>query len=313
MADGGRRWLKYFGFGCLGCLGLIVVCGAFFIWLGWSRAKTEQPEERVLTHEAPAQPPAPQAPPARPTTETVEAEPTKKPGKLVLDLSEGEFHITPGHAGDPIRVQATYDKKSYALEESSETAADGTWVYRVEFRRTGSPAWVVDIVQRIFSKSRPVVRVSIPPGVPLALEAAIRRGGGDADLGGLHLTTASIAVDMGGLELSFAEPTAVPVERLELNTSMGGGEFHLIGNASPRVLTVDYRMGGADLDLGGEWRTDSEITVRGSQGGLGIRLPDGVRVEGVPNRKMEPPEAGELRRPTLRFTADSRFDDVDVR
>jgi hypothetical protein len=103
------------------------------------------------------------------------------------------------------------------------------------------------------------------------------------------------------------------MQRLDINATMGGGELRLIGNASPRVLNVGYTMGGVDLDLTGDWRADSEITLRGSQGGAGVRLPADVRVEGVPNRALEPPEAGEIRRPTLRFSAESRFEDVEIR
>jgi hypothetical protein len=145
----------------------------------------------------------------------------------------------------------------------------------------------------------------------MTLEAAIAQGGASVELGGLSLTSADFDVSMGGLELSVGEPTRAPMERFRAKLSMGGGEIRSLGNASPRELSVEYSMGGLLLDLTGGWRTDSEITLRGSMGGAQVELPRDVRVEGVPDRTFPLPEKTEVPVPTLRFTTSSQMGEVE--
>jgi hypothetical protein len=299
----GRKWLKYGCLGCTGCLGLVLLVAAFVVATAWSRARSERVEERVLTH-APATPAAPA------NSETDRAQPTA-PGRVVLDLSDAEFHIEPGRAGEPVHVEATFDENSFSLDEASEGAEGGPWTYRVGFRRTRPSSWWLDALQQAFSRGRPSVRVFLPPDVPIALEAGIQRGGAIVELGGLHLTSVDLDVSMGGLELSVGEPTREPIERFAAKLSMGGGEFRSLGNASPRQLGIEYSMGGMMLDLRGGWRTDSEITLRGSMGGAQVELPRDVRVEGVPDRTFPPPDNAEVPVPTLRFTTSSQMGEVE--
>lgn len=307
MAEGdAKRWFKYGCFGCLGVVGLVVVLAAIALGTAWMRARSEKVESRALSHAAPAAAtlpaPTPQGPAPTPAAGAR--------GRVVLDLNGAEFHVRPGAAGEPIRVEATYDTASYVLEEFTEDAADGTWTYRVEFRRLGASSGFGDVLRRIFSKSRPSVTVILPRELPIALEATVEQGGLEGELGGLHLTSAVVHASMGGVEIRVSEPLARPMDRLEIRTSMGGGSFRSVGNASPRVLDVEYSMGGMDLDLTGAWAADSAISLRGSMGGAHVRLPRDVRVEGVPASAFAPPPTGELRVPLLRFEASSAMGDV---
>jgi hypothetical protein len=294
MASGeARKWLKYGCLGCAGCLGLILLVVALVVATAWSRARSEKVGERVLTHAtAPA---------------------SSAPGKVVLELRDGEFHVEPARAGEPLRVEATYDENSFRLVESSEGAEGGPWTYRVGFERTRMSSWWLDALQQAFSSGRPKVRVLLPLDVPIELDMTIERGGAEVELGGLRVKSMALQASMGGLDLSVGEPLPEPMERFEAKLSMGGGEISSLGNASPRVVHVEYSMGGLSLDLNGAWRTDSEITLRGSMGGADVRLPDDVRVEGVPDRPLEPPATDELHVPTLRFTSSSQMGEVQFR
>jgi hypothetical protein len=297
MADGeGRKWLKVGCFGCAGCLGLVLLVVVFVVATAWGRARSQQVGERVLTHApAPAETPGPR----------------EGGGRVVLDLRDAEFDVAPGRAGEPIRVEATFDEKAFALDETSEGAAGEPWTYKVGFRRTRPSSWWLDALQQVFAGQRPRVRVLLPPDVPIALEAVIAQGGASVELGGLHLTSADFDVAMGGLELSVREPLREPMERFTAKLSMGGGEIRSLGNASPRQISIEYSMGGLSLDLEGGWRTDSEITLRGSMGGADVRLPRDVRVEGVPGKTVPPPANAEIPLPTLRFTTSSEMGEVD--
>jgi hypothetical protein len=316
-------WLKYGCFGCLGCVGLIVFLAASLVGIAWLNARSEEPESRVLTHPSPAAPASPAEPAPAPVapvggaepapTETKEAPLARTAGKVVLDLADGEFHVEPGAAGEPIRVEASYDRNSFELEERSETADDGSWIYEVSFRHKKSASGLLNVLQRFFSKGNPKVVIHLPPDVPLALETTIRHGGAQVELGGLRLSSCAIAVTSGGMELGFGSPLPEPMERLEIRTDMGGAEINDVGNASPRVLDVEFRMGGMELDLTGEWRADAEISVEGSMGGAEVRLPSNARIEGVPGRKFEGPATGETKLPTLRFKTSSAMGEIEFR
>src|SRR5262249_35026465 len=162
--------------------------------------------------------------------------------------------------------EASYDRSSFKLDEGLEPGTDGSgFTYRVSFKRTAKGKLFG--LAELFAHTKTKVRVLLPPGPPLALEAKISQGGAEIELGGLRVVSADLEVAMGGLELRVSDPLPQPMDSFRLKTSMGGGEVRSLGNASPRKLDVEYAMGGMELDLRGQWVADSEITLRGSMGG----------------------------------------------
>jgi hypothetical protein len=130
----------------------------------------------------------------------------------------------------------------------------------------------------------------------------MQEGGAVVRLGGLWLRTADIEFESGAFELSVDEPLREPMSNLSIRTAKGGALLNRLGNASPRRLDVSYRMGGIDMDLGGQWLADAEITISGGTGGGAVHLPSGVILEGLDRHGVEAPGAPELNLPTLRFS-----------
>jgi hypothetical protein len=300
----GTSWLKR---GCLGCVGLVGLCIVAVVVLAivaHLSAGSAKPEEQVVTREVPGG-----VPPTPPIQGSALAA-----GHVVLDLSDAEFDVRPAAAGEPIRVEASYDKGLFKLEEGLEPGADGGWTYRVSFHSTGSGLWFG--IRQFMSHGKNRVRILLPPDSPLALEARISHGGAKVELGGLKLSSADVEVSMGGLELRVSEPLPAPMDSFRLRTSMGGAELRSLGNASPRKLDVEYSMGGMALDLRGLWVADSEITLHGSMGGGEVRVPRDVRLEGLSGKGFEATAQsapGEIPRPTLRFSAQSAMGDLNFK
>jgi hypothetical protein len=92
------------------------------------------------------------------------------------------------------------------------------------------------------------------------------------------------------------------MKSLSIRTTTGGALLNRLGNASPRLLDLSYRMGHIDMDLGGQWLADAEITINGGTGGGVVHLPSGVILEGLEHRGVEAIDASELSLPTLRFS-----------
>ena len=294
----------------MGLLLLVILLMAIFSGVAWQRVQSQEVKEEVLTHELPGTETAegiPDAPgDAERRTETLEL---GRPGtgRVILDLSGGGFYISPAEPGDPLTVKATYDANSYNLEEGFEEGDDGTWTYRVSFQRTGG--MMMALLGQIFGGAEPEVHVYLPPDAPMALDVKLRTGGSEIELGGLWLTSAEIDFARSGVNLEIGEPLKQPMDSLTLRGSMGGFNAKRLGNASPRVLDVDLRMGGLNLDLRGQWMQDSDIRITWDMGGTNVVLPANVAIEGVEDHQGIAP-GGEVPAPTLRFELSGKMEDI---
>jgi hypothetical protein len=288
-ASSGKSWLKYGCGGCLAVIGLVVLLAVGLAGVAAIRARSEQVEDRVLTQEL--------ATGAAAAADSGGA--SAEPGRVILDLSHAEFDVRPAPPGEPIRVDARYDRGSYELVETLETGPDGGWTYRVRFRRTTSG--LLTWLEEMFGGTRPDVRVLLPADVPMDLELRLAEGASKVELGGLWLHAAELTLEKGGFEVAIGEPLREPVERFVLRASMGGLELESLGNASPRNLDVEVSMGGFELDLGGHWLADAAISIDSRMSGTEVRLPRGVRIEGLEGSAIGPLVEPETPLPRLTF------------
>ncbi len=235
-----------------------------------------------------------------------------KGGRLILDLADGEFEIMPSAPGEGVSVEARYDQESYALADSFETLPD-SWVYRVRFRRTISGLQA--LMQAILGGDTETwVHVHVPPDVPIDLVIQAAEGGLEAELGGLWITQAEIRFEKGGFSLSVDEPLRAPMQSLAIHGRMGGFEAVKLGNASPRSLVVDCKMGGADVDLRGNWLGDCDVRLALSMGGMSVTVPREVDVQGLADsgirlRPANPEVPGSP--PMLYFSVSQKMGEVD--
>ena len=244
--------------------------------------------------------------------------PPKERDASCSNLSDAEIRIEPGSPGQPIRVEASYDKSTSTLEEDFEPGVDGPWTYTLTFRRTSNTGFFTRMFEGFAGKSAKV-KIFLPPDVPLDLDFDLSQGEAVARLGGLWLTNASVEFSQGGMDLSIDEPLKEPIERLAIKGSMGGGNLQMLGNASPRQLEVDFSMGGMGLDLRGRWVRDADIRIHSSMGGAGVRLPDNVVIEGLEHAKgadrprPTPQASKEIPIPVLKFSVSSEMGEIEFR
>ncbi len=275
--------------GCIGCgavFAVLAVIPLVLLLVGlFNRSGEARPETKELTRPLPALPSAsPPASPGSPGSDTPVAplpgalESSElgtslgagEPVRLVLSLSKGFFVVEPGPAGEPLRVQADYDAARYELEEHYDEADR-----RYEIRFDARHGWV-SLIGSSDNSNR--VRVTVPRGYPLSIEGKIAMGESHVELGGLSLGEVNLTLGMGDHSLSFSEPTAAPLERLEIDGSMGELDLDDIGNASPRLVRFAHSMGDLSADLAGAWLRDAEIDVRCGMGQCTLHTPDNVAV-----------------------------------
>jgi len=198
-----------------------------------------------------------------------------RPGRIILDLAGGEFEILAGEAGSPVRVGGQYNSGAFEITEQLQEERDGSWTYRLRFRR--SVSWMRMLYGDQHEGNR--VRISLPRGVPFALEGNVRTGVSRWELGGLWLVDSDLRIGTGEHRLDFSEPTREPMARFRLEARMGDFGVGRLGNASPSEVTIQGGMGEMSLDLRGEWRNDAEVVGRWRMGAFDVRVPPDVRVD----------------------------------
>ena len=312
----GRSVLYY---GCMGCGAVVllaVLAGAGLAGLAWMQVGSEQVEERdlarpvetVLLDEVPAEAVAGD------DTATTVILPATAAGTVEIDVSKSGFELRPGDPGDGVHVQARFDTKSYALEKQETVAEDGTWIYRIAFRRTGG---FLTAIKEMLGGTPPKVVFFLPPDAPIRLKMNVDSGGAQVDLGGLWLTDLAIEVSKGGFVIECGAPNRVPIEHMTLDGSMGGFVFSGVANLAPREIDVDSRMGGMVLDLSGEWTRDTSIHVANRMGGMQVVLPDRAEFRGLEGAKIKgsigapPPETPEIAIPVLSFALSGDLEDIE--
>ena len=238
---------------------------------------------------------------------------TRHPGRVILDLGQGEFNLGSAPPGTGLTVRAQYDSEVHELTYGFDVAADSTWTAHVTFRQT-MPALQAIFRKLLGEKTDAIIHVDLPPDVPLELVVRFEQGGGETELGGLWLRTADFDVRQGGFALSVDEPLREPLERLRVYGRMGGVQAVWLGNASPRLLEVDCAMGGAEVNLRGAWRNDCDARLTVRMGGMDIRVPPEMRVVGGPEAGTVLRHAdAETPEPVLRLTIDEKMGEIEVR
>jgi len=278
MADRPKRgWLKKSCLGCLGVAAVFVLVALTIVAIGLVLGPAESRIERPkVARELPLFP-APRDDASHPGVPDEAGAAILRDGpagRVVLDLSLGRFEILAGEPGEPIRVEGQYDAASYSLSESLESEGELGWVYRLSFRRDSN--WIRQLFANGAHANR--LRLVLPRDTPLSIEGRIGIGESRLDLGGLHVTGVDLDFGIGSHEVGFHAPTPQPMERFRISGSIGQVGVFRLGNASPKQVWADNRIGPLELDLAGRWRNDSSIAVRGGIGGFVVRVPEEVAV-----------------------------------
>jgi hypothetical protein len=125
------------------------------------------------------------------------------------------------------------------------------------------------------------LRVVLPRTIPLDLDMEFGGTQATLELGGLALQF--VRLEFGATEgtLSFSTPNRTHMR--ELDVGVGAAEFtalHL-ANANADLIRLRGGVGSVDLDFGGTWTRDLEVSTRLAIGGLTLRVPEdvGLRLE----------------------------------
>ncbi|MCP4572811.1 MAG: hypothetical protein GY838_10705 [bacterium] len=286
-------------FGCLGLIVLLILFVGITALLARINLSDQRPVDDTIAPQTSAE-------------AAWDGPPLGKPGRLVLDIGQGEFQIMPAEPGAGLSLRARYDAEVHELTDSFVVNPDSSWVYELHFRQT-MPGMQALFRALMGGATEAKVEIAIPPESPIELVIDMEEGGFEAEFGGLWLTSADIDWARGGFELDIVEPLREPMESFVIHGRMGGFDARRLGNASPKVLRIDNAMGGASIDLDGAWRNDAAISLKSSMGGVDVRLPDDVVIEGVEGHDQRLRRDEETPLPVLRFDVQYKMGEISIR
>ncbi len=285
--------------GCLGCLGflaiILLIVGVIALF-AWNDSKTSDPKNEVV----------------QPLESDEGFLATGHGGRVVLNLSNGDFQIRAAEPGQGLRMDVVYDDALFDMTQDFKTLPDSTWSFEVGFFRTSTGMRA--FLQSVFSKG-PSAKVTIylPPEVPVELVGKISQGALEGDFGGLWLSSIDLELAKGGFVLDVSQPMREPVEHLRITSSMGGMEVDNLGNASPLNLNISCKMGGGQVNLDGAWRNDCNVDLAVKMGGISVLVPPEVKVLRGNEESGTLAEANsEVEKPTLRFQVRQQYGEIEI-
>lgn len=287
--------------GCFGCLGLVAILFIIVVvisLLALNDVSKSMPREEVLAGTE-----------TQPDPGMVDF---SQGGKVTLDISSGEFYVHPAKEGEGLRVEAVYDDAIYDLEQNLAVLPDSTWEYSLNFRQTESGMRA--LFQSIFTKGpKTKLHIFLPRDIPVELVTNMAKGGCEADLGGLWLTSVDLKAHQGGFAMEISEPLKEPLSHFRIDTNMGGFAATGLGNASPRILDINCSMGGADVRLDGAWLNDCDASFAVKFGGLSVTIPDDVQfVKGAAEAPDLERGEQEVPLPLIRIQTRAKYGEVDI-
>ena len=84
---------------------------------------------------------------------------------------------------------------------------------------------------------------------------------------------------MGSHRLGVSDVAPEATERFVIDGSMGDIRVDELGNASPAAVELKHSMGAMEVDLDGQWRGDSRISIDFSMGECQLSIPEEVAVK----------------------------------
>lgn len=188
--------------------------------------------------------------------------------RLRLDVDAGEVTLKPSTAEKDVRIVAEYQRDRVDIETDLDERR-----HELEFD--------VDQHEWFEKKEDSHVRlwIYLPPDPRLEIEARIKAGEVDIELGGLSVVAFDLTTYAGEVRVDFSEPNRVEMSDLRINTKIGETTTRRLGNARFRHANIDGGIGELKLDFSGQMLSNAHGEIDLDIGETSLHLPDDLGVK----------------------------------
>ncbi len=125
------------------------------------------------------------------------------------------------------------------------------------------------------------LQLGLTRAAPLDLSLELGAVQADVNLTGLRVERLKLESGASDATVRFDAPNAEPMRLLELQSGVANIHAMRLANANAEEVRVKAGVGSLELDFGGEWRRNAELTLDVALGSVILRVPSdvGLRVE----------------------------------
>ena len=192
-----------------------------------------------------------------------------------LEYEIGNLSVRPATGGLLYGAHLRYDAER-AMPRYEFTPATRTLRLGVE-RRTGATARDGDAGE---------LRVELTRRAPIDLELRLGAVEADLDLGGMRLDHLKVESGASEATVRFDAPNGERMRALTFAVGAASLRVTRLANANADQIRVQAGVGSVDLDFGGQWSRDVELTLEMALGSATLRVPRDVGIQVEATRRL---------------------------
>ena len=192
--------------------------------------------------------------------------------QLDLDIDGGEVKVTKNDANNECDVYIEYHRRKCDCDvhfnerrNRLEIVLDHDWTSGKDKREGDS--------------EHATVSIALPCEPKIALDAKIKAGEIDFELGGLHLQNFELRNWAGDVTVSFDEPNRTTLQSFDVNVKIGELKMYDLGNAHFQKADINGGIGEMTLDFRGETLKNATAYIDLDIGETTVIVPEGIGVK----------------------------------
>jgi hypothetical protein len=125
------------------------------------------------------------------------------------------------------------------------------------------------------------LQLALARDVPLDLSMELGAVEADVDLSGLMVERLHLEIGASETTVRFDTLNRAHMRSLDMNVGAASVHAERLGNANTQDMQVKIGVGSADLDFGGDWKGEIELSTQVALGSVTLRVPRdvGIRID----------------------------------
>ena len=183
------------------------------------------------------------------------------------------------YAAGRVRVQPATDNKHYGIHMRFDArSVEPLYRYDAAARTLDVGVDRGSIKRGFGDEDGGDLQLFLARSVPMRLQLDVGAAEGDVDLTGLQLDELTLQTGAADTRVRFDAPNTRRMRAVTLQVGAASLQVIGLGNANTARVDLNLGVGNADLDFGGLWTGDVEMTVNSALGKVTLRLPPDVGV-----------------------------------